>query len=175
MLSYFFSFCHRQRCIDWRIGSWIGCFVLLRSWHEQRRINYHEQFNVSVTFTIICDICCQISINNYTIYRVWPQYVRERVHDTYAYFGASVGITAASAAAVFRTPALLNLFARTGWMAMIGTMALMIGSGMVAHSIPYENGIGAKQFAWATHCAIMGAVLAPLSFVGGQILIRAAW
>lgn len=106
---------------------------------------------------------------------VWPQFVRERIHDTYAYFGGSIAITAASAVAVFRTPALMNLFARTGWVSMIATIALMMGSGMVARSIPYETGFGAKQLAWATHCAIMGAILAPLSFVGGPILIRAAW
>jgi len=106
---------------------------------------------------------------------VWPTYVRERIHDTYLYFGGSVAITAASAAAVFRTPALMNLFARTGWVSMIATLALMMGSGMVARSIPYEKGIGAKQLAWAAHCAVMGAIIAPLSFVGGPILIRAAW
>lgn len=86
---------------------------------------------------------------------VWPQYVRDRIHDTYAYFGGSVLITAASAAAVFRSPVLMNLFARSGWIAMIATCALMIGSGMVARSIPYEKGFGAKQLAWASHCAIM--------------------
>lgn len=81
--------------------------------------------------------------------------MRERIHDTYAYFGGSVAITAASAMAVFRTPALMNLFARTGWVSMIATIALMMGSGMVARSIPYENGFGTKQLAWAAHCAIM--------------------
>lgn len=38
---------------------------------------------------------------------------------------------------------------------MIATIALMMGSGMVARSIPYESGLGTKQLAWATHCAIM--------------------
>lgn len=88
-------------------------------------------------------------------YRVWPQYVRERIHDTYAYFGGSVAITAATAAAVFRSPALMNIFARTGWVSMLATIALMMGSGMVARSIPYEKGFGTKQLAWITHCAIM--------------------
>lgn len=86
---------------------------------------------------------------------MWPQHVRQRVHDTYAYFGGSVMITAASAAAVFRSPMLMNLFARAGWLPMIATLALMVGSGMVARSIPYEKGLGGKQLAWATHCAIM--------------------
>lgn len=54
-------------------------------------------------------------------------------------------------------------------------MVLMIGSGIVTQSIPYEPGLGVKQLAWATHCGIMGAVIAPLCFMGGPILIRAAW
>lgn len=87
--------------------------------------------------------------------RMWPDYVRERIHSTYAYFGGSVAITAASAAAIFRSPTLLNLASRTGWIPLIVTIALMMGTGMVARSIPYEEGIGAKQLAWATHCAVM--------------------
>lgn len=51
----------------------------------------------------------------------------------------------------------------------------MIGSGMVARSIPYQPGVGAKQLAWVAHSAIIGAVIAPLCFVGGPILLRAAW
>lgn len=106
--------------------------------------------------------------------RLWPEYVKERIHSTYAYFGGSVLITAGSAAAIFRSPTLLNLAARGGWIPLIVSMALMMGSGMVARSISYEPGLGAKQLAWAAHCAIIGGVLAPLSFVGGPILLRAA-
>lgn len=87
--------------------------------------------------------------------RVWPEYVRERIHSTYAYFGASIPITAAAAAAVFRTPVLFNLVTRSGWLSIIGTMVAMIGTGMVAQSIPYQEGFGAKQIAWATHCAVL--------------------
>jgi len=106
---------------------------------------------------------------------LWPQYVKERIHSTYAYFGGSVALTAVSAAAIFRSPALFNLVSRGGLVSIFVSMAAMIGSGMVARSIPYEPGVGAKQLAWAVHCAIMGAVLAPLSMVGGQIIVRAAW
>jgi len=105
---------------------------------------------------------------------LWPEYVQERIHNTYAYFGGSVLISAASAAAIFRSPTLLNLASRGGFIPLIASMVLMIGSGMVARSIPYEPGLGTKQLAWAAHCAIVGAVLAPLSFVGGPILLRAA-
>lgn len=51
----------------------------------------------------------------------------------------------------------------------------MIGSGVVAQSIPYSPGFGTKQMAWMVHSAILGAVIAPLCFVGGPIMLRAAW
>ena len=51
----------------------------------------------------------------------------------------------------------------------------MIGSGMVARSIPYQEGFGAKQMAWMVHAGIMGAVIAPLTLMGGPLMVRAAW
>lgn len=97
---------------------------------------------------------------------LWPQYVKQRIQDTYMYFGGSIAISALSAAAVFRSPTILRLVSGSGWLSIIGTFALMIGSGMVARSIPYEPGLGAKQLAWAAHSAILGAVVAPLCFIG---------
>lgn len=105
----------------------------------------------------------------------WPEFVKERIRDTYLYFGGSLAISAASAMAVFRNPTLLNLVSRNGWMSIIGTFAVMIGSGMLAQSIPYSPGFGSKQLAWAAHSAILGAVIAPMCFIGGPLLIRAAW
>lgn len=105
----------------------------------------------------------------------WPEFVKERIRDTYLYFGGSLAISAASAMAVFRNPTLLNLVSRNGWMSILGTFAVMIGSGMLAQSIPYSPGFGAKQAAWIAHSAILGAVIAPLCFIGGPILTRAAW
>merc|ERR1719189_3124797 len=106
---------------------------------------------------------------------LWPQQVKDRIRDTYAYFGASIGLTAASAIGVFRTPALLNLVANGGFIALGVSLAAMIGTGMIARSIPYEKGIGKKQMAWALHCAVMGAVVAPICLLGGPLLTRAAW
>merc|ERR1712079_786151 len=57
----------------------------------------------------------------------------------------------------------------------MGTIAAMIGAQMLVKSIPYEPGFGAKQMAWITHSAVMGAVIAPLCMLGGPILTRAAW
>jgi len=106
---------------------------------------------------------------------LWPDHVRKRIRDTYGYFGASIGITAATAAAVFKTPAVLNVVASGGMISLAVSIAAMIGTGMVARSIPYEEGFGKKQLAWMAHCAVMGAVIAPICFLGGPILYRAAW
>merc|ERR1712121_554578 len=64
---------------------------------------------------------------------------------------------------------------RGGLMAMGVSIAAMIGSSMIACSIPYTPGVGAKQAAWLAHCAVVGAVIAPICLLGGPILTRAAW
>ncbi|XP_043681187.1 growth hormone-inducible transmembrane protein-like [Vespula pensylvanica] len=104
----------------------------------------------------------------------WPQYVRDRIRTTYMYFGGSVLITAASAVLCLRSPAVMNLVTRQGWLAVIGTMIAMIGSGIVAQSIPYKEGLGMKQLAWMVHTGVIGAVIAPICFLGGPLLTRAA-
>ena len=45
---------------------------------------------------------------------------------------------------------------------------------MLAQSIPYQPGFGAKQLAWMLHSGVLGAVIAPLCFLGGPLLVRAA-
>merc|ERR1719245_1694987 len=106
---------------------------------------------------------------------MWPQYVKDRIRDTYMYFGASVAATAGTAVAAFKTPAVMNLVSRGGLLAMGVSIAAMMGSGMVARSIPYSPGLGTKQLAWLAHCAVIGAVVAPICLLGGPILTRAAW
>lgn len=91
------------------------------------------------------------------------------------YFGASVAASAASAALCLRSPAIMNMVMRQGWIALGVTLAAMIGSGMIVQGLPYKEGFGAKQMAWLVHTGVMGAILAPLSFFGGPLLIRAAW
>lgn len=54
-------------------------------------------------------------------------------------------------------------------------MGAMIGTGMIARSIPYSEGFGAKQMSWALHCAVVGSVIAPLCLLGGPIILRAAY
>lgn len=91
------------------------------------------------------------------------------------YFGASVAASAASAAMCLRSPAVMNMVMRQGWVALGVSMLAMIGSGVVLQSIPYKEGFGAKQVAWLVHTGIVGAVLAPLYLLGGPLILRAGW
>ncbi|XP_067285446.1 growth hormone-inducible transmembrane protein [Pseudorasbora parva] len=106
---------------------------------------------------------------------IWPQYVKDRIHSTYLYFSGSVGLTALSAVAVSRTPVLMGLMMRGSWMAIGATFAAMIGAGMLVRSISYENSPLPKHLAWALHAGVMGAVIAPLTLLGGPLMVRAAW
>ena len=63
-------------------------------------------------------------------------------------------MTAATAIGVFRTPALFNIVARGGMISLGVSIVAMIGTGMIARSIPYEEGLGNKQLAWALHVNI---------------------
>lgn len=106
---------------------------------------------------------------------VWPEYVKDRIKDTYMYLGGSLAFTVASAAAVFRSPVAINFISRSGLLAMFVSIAALVGTGELCRSIPYKEGFGPKQMAWILHASTMGAVLAPMAFLGGPILVRAAW
>lgn len=105
---------------------------------------------------------------------LWPQYVKDRIHSTYAHLGLGFGISTAAAYASFRSPTVMRLMASGSPMLAIGSLVAVIASSVVVQSIPYEPGMGLKQLAWAGHCSLLGAMLAPLSMFGGPALIRAA-
>lgn len=105
---------------------------------------------------------------------LWPQFVRDRIHSTYAHLGTGFGISAAAAYAAFKSPAIMRVVSGGSMMVAIGSMAALIGSSIVVQSIPYEPGFGVKQMAWVGHCSLLGMILAPLSMFGGPALIRAA-
>uniref|UniRef100_A0A8D0DUV3 Growth hormone inducible transmembrane protein n=1 Tax=Salvator merianae TaxID=96440 RepID=A0A8D0DUV3_SALMN len=106
---------------------------------------------------------------------IWPQYVKDRIRSTYMYFAGSIGLTAMSAVLVSRSPALMGLMMRGSWLAIGATFAAMIGAGMLVRSIDYEHSPVPKHLAWMLHAGVMGAVVAPLTLLGGPLLIRAAW
>ncbi|XP_056639451.1 growth hormone-inducible transmembrane protein-like [Diorhabda sublineata] len=106
---------------------------------------------------------------------LWPQYVKDRIKTTYMYFGGSIVVTAASALAAVRSPFIMNIVMKNGFMGMAISLAAIMGTGILAQSLPYKEGFGAKQMAWLLHVGTMGAMVAPLCFLGGPLLIRAAW
>uniref|UniRef100_U3FAU8 Growth hormone-inducible transmembrane protein n=1 Tax=Micrurus fulvius TaxID=8637 RepID=U3FAU8_MICFL len=106
---------------------------------------------------------------------IWPQYVKDRIRSTYLYFAGSVGLTAVSAVAVSRTPALMGLMMKGSWLAIGATFAAMVGALMLVRSIDYEESPLSKHAAWMLHAGVMGAVVAPLTLLGGPLLVRAAW
>ena len=106
---------------------------------------------------------------------LWPDFVRKRVRDTYMYFGGSLIATAGSAIAIFRNPTLFRIVSTNGIMAMVASIAALIGTSILCRSIEYKPGFGAKQITWLMHTAVVGAVIAPLAILGGPLLVRAAW
>lgn len=107
--------------------------------------------------------------------KLWPDYVKDRIRTTYMYVGGSILCTAGAAAMCLRSPAVMNLVMRQGWMSFVGTLAAMWGTGILVQSIPYQEGFGAKQLAWMLHTGTVGAILAPLYLLGGPLVLRAAW
>lgn len=105
---------------------------------------------------------------------MWPEYVRQRLQHTYGYLTGSLALTAAAAMAAARSPMIMQLTGAGSIWVFLGSLALIIGTGTVARTIPYENTF-AKHLAWAAHTGVLGAVLAPLCVLGGPALLRAAW
>lgn len=106
---------------------------------------------------------------------MWPEYVKSRVKTTYMYFAGGIGFTAVTAIAASRSPTIMRLATKNSMLAIGATFALMIGTGSVARSIPYQKGFGAKQLAWLVHAGVLGCVIAPITMLGGPVLVRAAW
>lgn len=63
-------------------------------------------------------------------YSYWPSYVKERIHATYGYFGAGLGVTALSALSIARSPNLMRLATANSMMAIFASFAVVIGSGV---------------------------------------------
>ena len=105
---------------------------------------------------------------------MWPQYVRQRIKDTYMYFGASLGLTGISAYAIAQNPTLMRLATSNSIMGMFASLALLWGSSMLCRSIDYKPGFNAKQMTWLLHTAVVGGIIAPLTLLGGPLMVRAA-
>lgn len=106
---------------------------------------------------------------------MWPEYVRQRLHSTYAYLAGSLALTAGAGVAAARNPALLALVNNPSLVVWLGSIAAIMATGIIVRSIDYSAQPAFKHLAWLTHCAVLGSVLAPLCYLGGPALLRAAW
>ena len=105
---------------------------------------------------------------------LWPKYVQVRVRDVYMHFLVSLAATAASSYAVSQSPELLGLVSKNGFLGVALTIAALMGTSMLCNSIEYTPGFGPKQLSWLLHTSVLGAVIAPLTVLGGPLLLRAA-
>ncbi|CAG2180762.1 unnamed protein product, partial [Oppiella nova] len=90
------------------------------------------------------------------------------------YFGSALGLTAAAAIGALRSPVLMRNRPKSQVMALILVMNTMIGTRLIVQFIPYSEGFGAKQIAWAVHCGATGAIIASMFLWSGPIISRAA-
>ncbi|VDL19448.1 unnamed protein product [Hymenolepis diminuta] len=108
---------------------------------------------------------------------VWPEYVRQRIHSTYAYLAGGASVAAASAIALVRSPTFIRAMAGGGMMAPIVMLAASVGAGFVCQMIPYPvdgSKLNSKHAAWLVYAVSLGGMIAPICLVGGPILTRAA-
>ena len=52
----------------------------------------------------------------FSVHRIWPDFVKERVRTTYMYFAGGLGVTAATAVAVSRNAAIMNMMTKNSFL-----------------------------------------------------------
>ncbi|VDM31743.1 unnamed protein product [Hydatigera taeniaeformis] len=108
---------------------------------------------------------------------VWPDYVRQRIHSTYAYLAGGAAVAAASATTLVHSPAFVRAVTGGGILAPLAMLAASIGAGVVCQMVPYPadgSKFNTKHLAWLLYAVSLGGVVAPVCLLGGPILTRAA-
>eukprot|EP00298_Acanthocystis_sp_HF-20_P009566 c18381_g1_i2.p1 GENE.c18381_g1_i2~~c18381_g1_i2.p1 ORF type:complete len:298 (+),score=124.12 c18381_g1_i2:41-934(+) len=103
----------------------------------------------------------------------WDEYVAKRVKSTYGYLAGGLALTGLTAYSFYRTPSFIRFISSHPTAFSIGGLVLTIGSLMMTRSISQEN-MPAKLASWGTFNTIMGATFAPVCFMGGPVIVRAA-
>jgi len=107
-------------------------------------------------------------------HRRYPTMMRERMFSVYGNFAASIGVSAASAVAAFRSQSLMRFAARSPLLAMGGAALASIGSLIGLHMVDEQESPMASRALWATFAAANGATLAPLGLIAGPAVTHAA-
>jgi len=105
----------------------------------------------------------------------WQPYVQQRISSTYGYFAGGLGVTAVSAYALYTSGALHRIMYQHPIAFSIGGLVVTIGAMMATRSIDYHENKMAKLAAMGFFNAAIGATLAPVGFIGGPIVMRAAF
>jgi hypothetical protein len=115
----------------WSVWRYV-CFLCLKTVHSTLHSGnfFSETFTTRVHITFGQEWClftfwdaessgfC-VWRKNFSCYSLWPDHVRQRIKDTYMYFGGSVALTAVTAASAFRSPALMRFMTRSSFLVSI--------------------------------------------------------
>ncbi|KAI6656414.1 Growth hormone-inducible transmembrane protein-like [Oopsacas minuta] len=106
---------------------------------------------------------------------LWPPYVKERINATYGYLAGSLAFTGASAVLFSRSARGMAFLSARPYMSLGLFLIGTIGSSMVCRSLPYSpEFLLPKLGAFSTMCGVAGISLAPLTFLGGPLIVKAA-
>lgn len=107
---------------------------------------------------------------------MWPAFVKERIASSYTYVFNGLLVSGVSAFGVLRSPRMMAMASRGGFMSFLAIIAGMIGLQAATRSVPYEaEGLNlAKHGLFAAHAAFMGFVIAPTVAMYGDVAAQAA-
>eukprot|EP00056_Hartaetosiga_gracilis_P019894 m.16524 g.16524 ORF g.16524 m.16524 type:complete len:315 (+) comp8013_c0_seq1:100-1044(+) len=103
---------------------------------------------------------------------VWPQYVRERVSNTFGAFAYSVVATAAATTVLYRSGA-ANFFARSPILSIIVGFGAMVLTSSITRAVDNDN-IVLKYGALTAFNVAVGFAISPIAALGGSVVRRAA-
>jgi len=98
---------------------------------------------------------------------------KARIHATYSYLLGGLATTAAISTVMFRTGYAARLLALNPWVALGGSLLLTVGSMIGTQAISYHNTIP-KHAMWLVFNACVAASLAPIGYLGGPLVLKAA-
>lgn len=97
---------------------------------------------------------------------------RWKLAHAYGYFAGALGVTAASAVLLSRSPLAFKIHSNP-WLFLavggIGTIAAMFGT----YAISYHESPVAKHLMWGTFASLEGLCMAPITILGGPLIANA--
>lgn len=107
--------------------------------------------------------------------KLWSDEAKKKIQDTFLYLGTGTLLSSSVLVSLYYNPVATSVIRKFCWPFLFGTAILLVGSGAVARFIPYKPRFGIKQVAWLVHSGAVGAIVVPLTIIGGPIVLRAAY